>query len=88
MTKFSLIIPTVGRTEELEKMLGSLANQQPADFELIVVDQNDDNRVERLFSVLTPDIAVSHLRLSRKSLYLLAQCGLKRGFRRNRSFPG
>jgi glycosyltransferase involved in cell wall biosynthesis len=87
MKQFSLIIPTVGRTQELEKMLGSLANQQPADFELIVVDQNEDDRVDRLLSVLAPDIKVSHHRLNRKSLSLARNVGLREASGEIVAFP-
>lgn len=76
MPKFSLIIPTVGRTEELEKMLASLAQQQPADIQLIIVDQNDDARVETLLATIAPEITVSHVRLDVKSLPIARNVGL------------
>jgi glycosyltransferase involved in cell wall biosynthesis len=87
MPQFSLIIPTVGRTEELKRMLGSLAGQQPVDFELIVVDQNEDTRVEGLLNALTPDIVVSHLRLTRKNLSLARNVGLERASGEIIAFP-
>jgi glycosyltransferase involved in cell wall biosynthesis len=87
MPQFSLIIPTVGRTEELEKLLGSLANQRPVDFEIVIVDQNEDERVEPLLSVLTPDIAVSHLRLKEKNVSLARNLGLSRASGEINAFP-
>ncbi len=41
----SLILATVGRTDELNRLFESLATQTFSDFEVIVVDQNSDNRL-------------------------------------------
>src|ERR1700730_14054697 len=87
MPHFSLILPTVGRTEELEKMLGSLAAQQPSDFELIVVDQNEDDRVDRLLVALRPKIAIAHVRMTTKSLSLARNVGLARASEEIVAFP-
>lgn len=47
MLKFSLILATVGRSEEVAKFLAHLDLQTYRHFELIVVDQNKDDRVSR-----------------------------------------
>lgn len=48
MPRFSLIVATIGRTEEFSALLQSLAAQQTRDFELIIVDQNPDDRLSPL----------------------------------------
>jgi glycosyltransferase involved in cell wall biosynthesis len=42
---FSLIVCSVDRTEPLPRLLGSLAAQSEKDFEVILVDQNGDDRL-------------------------------------------
>ena len=46
MPFFSLIVPTKDRTDELARLIESLDAQSEQDFELIVVDQNIDERVK------------------------------------------
>ena len=48
--KFSLILPTLGRKEELIRFFNSLKKQTYKNFEVIVVDQNHDKRVYNLLS--------------------------------------
>ena len=60
----SLIVTTIDRVGELERLLASLETQTYRDFEVIVVDQNPD---ERLAPVLQahPKLAIRHLRSGR-----------------------
>lgn len=69
MPRFSLIVATIDRTHELSVLLRSLAGQQMRDFELIIVDQNSDDRVSLLleeFAAKTAEqesfIPVKHFR--------------------------
>ena len=44
--KLSLILATYGRAAEIERLFDSLAQQSCRDFEVLVVDQNQDERLE------------------------------------------
>jgi glycosyltransferase involved in cell wall biosynthesis len=60
----SLIVATIGRVAELDRLFCSLDRQTCRDFEVIVVDQNPD---DRLLGVIRrhPAISVKHLRSER-----------------------
>ena len=60
---FSLIVATLGRTAELARLLESLDAQLERSFELVVVDQNEDERVAELLAGRTWSFPVVHLRL-------------------------
>lgn len=75
--KFSLILATLGRTDELTRFLSSLDRQTFRDFELVVVDQNSDDRLVSLLAPYLSHITIRHLRsepgLSRARNVALAQ---------------
>ena len=54
--KVSLVLATVGRADDVGRLVQSLVGQTSTDFELIVVDQNADERL------------LPHLQLDRKSV--------------------
>ncbi|HJV80504.1 glycosyltransferase family A protein [Noviherbaspirillum sp.] len=59
----SLILATVGRTDELGRLFESLAGQTYSNFEVVVVDQNDDDRLlSHLERARYLGIAVKHLK--------------------------
>jgi hypothetical protein len=66
---FSLVLATFGRTDELGRMFDSLAGQSFTSFEVIVVDQNPDDRVcGHVSAARHAGLQVSHLRLERPNL--------------------
>ena len=64
MPSFSLIVATVDRTSELERLFASLAGQSLRDFEVIVVDQNPDDRLRALIDRYRT-LKIVHLRSGR-----------------------
>jgi GT2 family glycosyltransferase len=61
----SLIVATVGRVQELDRMLRSIARQTLKSVELIIVDQNADDRVQKLLENPRPANAYLHVRTAR-----------------------
>ncbi|MGK7958106.1 MAG: glycosyltransferase family 2 protein [Crocosphaera sp.] len=62
--KFSLIVPTIYRIKETERLFQSLVAQDYRDFEVIVVDQNPDDRLLDLVSLFSQNFPILHLRES------------------------
>jgi glycosyltransferase involved in cell wall biosynthesis len=59
--KFSLIISTRGRTAELVTLFRSLRDQTLRDFEVILADQNDDDRVVELLRTTDAGIPITRI---------------------------
>ena len=59
--KISLVLPTINRTSELENFLNHLEPQTFRDFELIVVDQNDDESIQNLITKYCRTITIVYL---------------------------
>lgn len=72
----SLILGTVYRTDELELFLRSLDAQTCRDFELLVVDQNPDDRLGPLLKRFESRFPIVHLR-SEKGLSRAKNVGLE-----------
>ncbi|MET0508038.1 MAG: glycosyltransferase family 2 protein [Burkholderiaceae bacterium] len=74
---FSLVLATYGRSDVLEPMLASLIAQTCRDFELIVVDQNADDRVVPLLEPMQrAGVAVAHLRIGQPNLSAARNLGI------------
>lgn len=76
--RFSLVVATVGRRDELQRLFDSLLAQTERRFELIVVDQNADDRVAALLPGLgRAGVAVQHLRTPVRNASAARNLGLR-----------
>ena len=77
MRDFSLVLATVGRTVELNRLFDSLLAQTFHDFEVIVVDQNRDERLQPvLHRARCLGLALRHLRHYPPNLALARNAGI------------
>lgn len=58
---FDIIVPTLGRTVELDRLLASLATQTCPAFQVIVVDQNPDDRLGPILERYRADMQIVRL---------------------------
>ncbi len=77
MRYFSIIVPTIGRKDELVMLFESIEKQQCNNFEVILVDQNEDREllkpVVQSFSKLFP---ISHVQVSGKGASYARNVGI------------
>ncbi|MEF0940287.1 glycosyltransferase family 2 protein [Rhizobium sp. BR 362] len=59
---FSLVVCTIDRFDQLERLFLSLMNQRHRDFEVILVDQNPDDRLLELIGSFSPFFLIRHIR--------------------------
>jgi glycosyltransferase involved in cell wall biosynthesis len=74
--EFSLVLATLGRTTELSNFLRHLDCQMHRNFELIVIDQNADDRLGPILSPYRDRFSIKHLR-SPKGLSRARNVGLQ-----------
>jgi glycosyltransferase involved in cell wall biosynthesis len=74
--KFSLIMATIGRYAEVERFMRFLSRQTYPNFELLIVDQNDDDRLLPLIQQYKTKFTLIHLR-SENGLSLARNVGLR-----------
>lgn len=62
--KYSVVIPTLGRSDEVRSLLDSISRQNYNDLEIIIVDQNADKRLVEIVSAHRESFRISHHRVS------------------------
>ncbi len=60
MIKFSLIVATLDRTTEVDSLLTSLVNQTYQNFEVIIVNQNLDDRLDAIINSYSKTLKMTH----------------------------
>jgi len=74
---FSLVLGTIGRTDELRVFLDSLDAQTYRNFELILVDQNQDDRLSPILAPYADKFPLVHVRTEKKGLTRVKNLGLE-----------
>jgi glycosyltransferase involved in cell wall biosynthesis len=77
MSKFYLILATLGRRDELIGFLESLKDQTFQNFELIIVDQNETMLIEDLIKKYSSFYTIHHIKIKEKGLSLARNVGIK-----------
>ena len=77
MSRISLVVATLGRVLEIEELVQSLATQTYQDYDLIIVDQNLDDRLIPVIDFAhSLGIEVSHIRQTEPNQCLARNTGL------------
>ena len=75
--KFSLIMATLGRYNEVDKMIESLLKQTYKNFELIIVDQNKKGFLDEIIKKYDKKIEIVYINTEKKGLSRARNIGLK-----------
>lgn len=84
--KFSLILATKDRTSEVEEFLTSLKDQRYKNFQVIIIDQNKDGRLNPVVKTFKKNYEIIHLR-SDPGLSKARNVGLRKATGNVISFP-
>lgn len=76
--KFSLIMATLGRFEEVAEFCNMLAKQIYKDFELIVVDQNEGDGLKEILAPFKKQFQLIHIQSNKKGLSVNRNIGLQK----------
>jgi glycosyltransferase involved in cell wall biosynthesis len=87
MPIISLVCATKGRTGEVEQLLDSLVAQKHASMEVIVVDQNQDDRLVPILEAVRDRLDVNHLRMEPLGVSAARNAGFRAARGRIVSFP-
>lgn len=76
MIRFSLVVATYGRTTEIATFLSSVAHQRRDDVEVILVDQNADDRLLGTIAAVQEDLTIRHFRTAVRNVSAARNLGL------------
>ena len=86
MSKISLVVATLGRDKEVARLLNSISYQIFPAYEIIIVDQNEDDRVSRIVSKYQ-DLPIKIVKCSANGANYARNIGLKHSRGDIVSFP-
>lgn len=78
---------TFGRKEEVKSFFQCLENQSYSTFELIIVDQNDNDLLDQLIDEYKEKLEIKHIRIDQKGLSLARNVGIREACGDIISFP-
>lgn len=78
---------TVGRKEEVKSFFQCLENQSYRNFELIIVDQNDNNLLDYMIDENKVKFEIKHIKIAQKGLSLARNVGIREACGDIISFP-
>jgi glycosyltransferase involved in cell wall biosynthesis len=76
MIRFSLVVATCGRTTEVTTFLASVLGQRRDDIEVILVDQNADDRLVSAIEEVQGRLTIRHLRTTNQNVSAARNLGL------------
>jgi glycosyltransferase involved in cell wall biosynthesis len=76
MIRFSLVVATCGRTTEVKTLLSSVLCQRRHDIEVILVDQNADDRLLPVIEEVQGGLTIRHLRTENRNASAARNLGL------------
>jgi len=74
--KFSLILATINRTNEIILFINSLMSQKFTNYELIIIDQNNDDRVKNIYDSYKSKFDIQYYKSDIKGLSINRNIGL------------
>ena len=77
MTRFCLIVATMGRVAELRALFDSLLAQEWPALDVILVDQNPDDRLAAVATEYAPRLPLRHIRVPRPHANAARNLGLR-----------
>jgi len=75
--KFSLVMTTLGRDKDIINFIESLLKQTYTNYELIIVDQNSDDRVVKIFDQYKEKINIKYHHCAKRGISVGRNMGLK-----------
>ncbi len=86
--KMTLALASIGRTDEVARLFDSLLAQKNTAFEVILADQNQDDRlVPLVLNVISKGMNITHVRLDKPNQYLARTVGIEKAKGRYIAFP-